>query len=356
MAISRPCYATRERVKRLADIKLTARNDQQVDDAIEAASDSVDGLLHRVFYPTVTTRYFDWPNFDYAYPWRLWLNDKELADVTANVPVVTSGGQVIPSAACNFEPVNSGPPFTYLELRRDMPYSFGVGQTPQRDVGISGTFGYWTRTQPGGALASAMGDTTGTTATVTNGAAVDVGDNILVGSERMLVTDRQMVSTGQTQQGSGVSTAMKNDELLQVADGTAFSPQEIVQLDAEQLLVVSVTGNFLAVIRAWNGTTLAVHSGATVYALRQLTVVRGALGTVPAAHAGSTAVVVAVVPPLVRQLAEAEAIVAVAQQVGAYAQVQGDGQSKVVKIGQGLPDLRDRCYTAFGRKSRIRVV
>lgn len=356
MAISRPTYATRERVKQAADIKLTARNNWQVDDAIEAASESVEGLLHRVFYPEIATHYFDWPNFQYAYPWRLWLDNKELADVTTNVPVVTSGGQVIPAAACNFEPVNSGPPYNYLELRRDMPYSFGVGPTPQRDVGIAGTFGYWTKTGPGGALAAAMSDTTGTTATVTNGALLDVGDNILIGSERMLVTDQQMVSTGQTQQGSGVSTAVKSDVLLQVTSGTGFGVGEVVQLDAEQMLTISITGNYLTVIRAWNGTTLAAHSGATIYAARQLTVVRGALGTTAATHLSAAAVSAAVVPPLVRQLAEAEAIVAVAQQVGAYAAVQGDGQSKVMKIAAGLPDLRDRCYAAYGRKSRIRVI
>lgn len=356
MTISRPCYATRERVKRLADIKLTAHNDWQVDDAIEAASDAVDALLHRAFYPTVATHYFDWPNFQYAYPWRLWLDNKELADITTTVPVVTTGGVVIPSAACNFEPVNSGPPYNYLELRRDMPYAFGVGQTPQRDIGIAGVYGFWTRTAPGGALAAALSDTTGTTAIVSNGALIGVGDHILIGSERMLVTDQQMTATGQTQQGSGVSTAQKNDVLLQVTDGTQYAPQEVVQLDAEQMLITSVTGNFLTVLRAWNGTTLATHAGATVYAARQLTVMRGALGTTAASHTNGTAVAVGLVPPLVRQLAEAEAVVEVAQQVGAYAATQGDGQSKVVKIGTGLPDLRDRCYTAYGRKARIRVV
>jgi len=191
---------------------------------------------------------------------------------------------------------------------------------------------------------------------VSNGAAIDVGDVLKAGTERMLVTDRAMVSTGQTQQSSGVSTANKADSLLQVTDGTKFAQQETVQLDAEQMLITSVTGNLLTVIRAWNGTTLATHSGATVYASRLMTVTRGAFGSTAATHTSGDAVSIAVVPPLVRQLAEAEAIVAVAQQVGAYAAMQGDGQSKVVKIAAGLPDLRDRCYTAYGRKARQRVV
>lgn len=61
MTISTPCYATREEVKSALDIKQTARNNDQVDRAIDSASRAVEGLLHRVFYPTFDTRYVDWP-------------------------------------------------------------------------------------------------------------------------------------------------------------------------------------------------------------------------------------------------------------------------------------------------------
>lgn len=61
MTISRPCYVTREQVKQALDVKAPARSDLQIDLAIQAASDSVEGLLHRVFYPQDMTRYFDWP-------------------------------------------------------------------------------------------------------------------------------------------------------------------------------------------------------------------------------------------------------------------------------------------------------
>lgn len=356
MAIQRACYTTRERVKTAVDLKWSARIDPQIDDAIEAASDTIDGDMHRVFYPEIVTHYWDWPNFEYAYPWRLWLNNKELADVTGNVPVVTSGGVVIPNSACNFEPVNSGPPFTYLELRRDMNYGFGVGPTPQRDIGIAGTFGYWTRTAPGGALAAALGDTTGSAASITNGALPGVGDNILVGSERLLVTDKTMTASGQTQQGSGCSTAKASDNLLAVTDGTKFAPYEVLLLDAERMQVVDVAGNNLTVRRAWDGSVLATHSGATIYAARLLTVTRGALGTTAATHLIGAGASVALVPGLIRQLATAYALVDVTNQAGAYAQSQGDGETKLAKIGQGLPALADKAYARFGRKARKRVI
>lgn len=355
MAITRPTYATREEVKQALDIKLTTRSDLQVDMAIEAASDSVDGFLHRVFYPTIATKYFDWPNFQYAYPWRLWLDDKELADVTANVPVVTTGGTVIPAVQAFWEPINYGPPFTYLELDRSTTAAFGGGPTPQRDVAIAGTFGYWTKTATAGALAVAMSDTTSTTATVTNGAAAGVGDNVLIGTERMLVVDKAMVATGQTQQ-SGLTTANSADVTLGVTDGTKFSMYETLLLDSERLFVVDIAGNNLTVKRQWDGTVLATHTSATIYALRQWTVTRGDLGTPAATHLLAAAVNRAVVPGLVRQLTLAEAEVAVVMGQAAYAATQGDTPGAQSKIGTGVPDVRDRCYAQFGRKARIRAI
>jgi len=358
MAITRPTYATREEVKQAADIKLSARNDQQVDRAIEAASDGIDGLTHRVFYTTFATRYFDWPNFQATYPWKIYLDANELADVTTTVPVVTTGGnspQTIPAANALWGPWNYAPPFTRLELDRSTSSTFGLGDTPQRDVRITGMFGYQDTFAPAGALAANITDTTSTTVQITNGAAVGVGDVMMVGTERMLVTDKTMVSTGQTQQ-SGLTTAKTDDVTLGVTDGSKYFPNETLLLDSERVFATDVAGNNVTVKRAWDGTVLAAHSGATIYGLRQLTVVRGALGSTAATHANSAAVQIAVVPRLVKQLAIAEAVVDVAQQLGAYTTVQGDGASGITKIGQGLPDLRQRCYVQFGRKARQRTV
>jgi hypothetical protein len=359
VAITRATYTTRERVKQAADIKLTTHNDWQVDDAIEAASDAIDGLLHRVFYTTLATRFFSWPNFQATYPWKIYLDASELADVTGTVPIVTTGGTsptVIPAGNLLWEPANYGPPYNILEINRSTSSTFGTGNTPQRDVHILGQFGFQDVFAPAGALGAAMGDTTSTSAQVTNGALIGVGDIMAVGTERMLVTDKAVVTAGQTQQGAGAGTASMADNLLTVTDGSKFAAQEVLLLDAERMLIVDVAGNGLSVKRAWDGTTLAAHTGATVYALRLLTVTRGAFGSTAATHLSAAAATRAVVPPLVRQLSLAEAIVDVAQQTGAYAQVQGDGQSKVVKIGQGLPDLRARTLAQFGRTARSRTV
>lgn len=349
MGITRPCYARREDVKLALDSLDAARSNALIDVQVEAASITVDTRLHRRFYPVVTTCYFDWPNYQYAYPWRLWLDAKELADKTT--AVLTTGGQVIPANTIFFEPVNEGPPFTYLELNRSSTSAFGVSTTPQHDIAISGSFGYDLNTAAAGALAAAMNDTTTGTAVVTNGAAVGVGDLIVCGTERMLVTDRAMVSTTVTLVGN--LTATVANTLVGVADITKFGVGETILIDAERMLIVDAAGTNLVVKRAWDGTVLAAHTGgATIYASRQLTVTRGAYGTTAATHLLAAAVTVHTPPALVRQTATAEAVVNL---IG----VRAGYPAKVSTFNPGPADvseLWDQVWTAYGRKARQRVV
>lgn len=358
MTITRPTYATREEVKAAADFKLTARNDTQVDEAIESASDSIEGLLHRHFYPQDDTRYVDWPNFQYAYPWRVWLDAAELADVTVNVPVITSGGNVIPAGHIFWGNPRYTPPYTYFELNRAYGDTLGQGDTPQRDVAITGTFGYWLKWAVAGALAAAVSDTTGTSITVTDSAAAGVGDVILLDSERMLLTDKAMASTGLTQQGAGVSTAQASDVALALGtgNGSKVAVGETLLLDSERMLIVDIAGDTATVKRAWDGTVLATHTSATIYAQRTWTVERGALGTTAATHSNAAAVSRHVTPGLVKSLAIGEALVEVRQRIGAYSESQGTGAAKQTNIGKGLDDLRARCLVRFGRTGRSRVV
>ena len=354
MTVTRVCYCTREDVKAAFDVKASAYSDARIDSACEAAADSIEGLTHRKFYPVTATRYFDWPNYQMAAPWRVWFDERELAD-TAGV-VVKSGTTTIAASSVFFEPVNSGPPFTWMELDRSTSASFGYNKTPQRDISVTGPFGFWTQTTPAGTLALALSDTTGTAVQVSNGAAVGVGDYILIDTERMLVTDRAMVSSTQTQQGSGAGTASMADVALGVTDGTKFTAGEILVLGSERMLVVDVTGNTLTVKRAWDGSVLATHSGATIYASRLLTVARGALGSTAATHLSTTAVARGVVPGLIHRLAVAEAETILLQEVGGYAAVQGSGPAMVSGVGKGVDALRAQAYSQFGRMGRIGAV
>jgi hypothetical protein len=351
--VTTPCYCTREDVKRALDVHETARNNVQIDRAIQSSARNIEGYLHRRFYPEDGTKFFDWPNFQYAYPWRLWFDQYDLAGVPTSV---TSGGVVIPLSACNFEPVNSGPPYTYMELRRDQSYSFGNGSTPQRDIAITGPWGFGLATDPAGQLAAAVSSTTATGVTVSDGSLVGVGDLLIVDSERLLVQGRANADTGQTVL-SGATTALNNDVAIGVTDGTQIHLGEVLQVDSERMLIVDVTGNTATVKRAWDGTVLATHSvGARIYASRALTVLRGQLGTAAATHSNTAPASISRVPSLVRDLAVAESINRLLQESGGYRDPQGEGAASAGHIGAALADLWEEAEAAFGRKARIRVI
>ncbi|PBC71577.1 hypothetical protein BX265_6187 [Streptomyces sp. TLI_235] len=353
-----PWYATREAVKDALDIKLTARSNSKVDSKIEAASRDVEGLCHRDFAPVFGTRYFDWPNGQYAAPWRLWLDRNELISLTT----VTSGGVTIPLANINLEPNQSGPPYSYLELNISTSAVFGGGSTPQRSIAVTGLWGFRNDESPAG-TGTATVSSSATSLLVSDSAAVGVGHILRCGTERLIVTEKLMSTTGQTLQSA--LTERKNDQLLQAVDGTAFTPGEVLLVGAERMRVDDIAGNALVVERAYDGTTLAAHASGTIYAPRSLRVSRGALGTTAAGITSGDALYRWEPPGPVRDLTIAEAIVALLQESSGYARVTGVGsQARQVgggtttktSYGVGLEALREQVYTSHGRKARTRAV
>ena len=276
MAVNRACYCSRTDVMTATDVKLTIDNARLVDSAIEAAADEADRLTKRRFWNAVETNYWDWPDYSPAWPWRIWLDAKEIADKDGSgplglAPVVKTGVQssspiTVPGSALFWRPRNYGPPWNAVELNLSDSYAFGNSSTPQEDVSIQAVNGFWTATKAGGTLAAAVSSTTATTATVSDSSVLGVGDVLIAGTEQLLVSDQAMADTGQAQTGSGCATALENDNVLQVADGTQVHAGEILQLDAEWMLAESVTGDFVTVQRAVLGTVLDEHSSAEVYA------------------------------------------------------------------------------------------
>ncbi|MGW1532331.1 hypothetical protein [Streptomyces aureus] len=350
-----PVYATREDVMRALDTKLTARNAAQIDRQLQAASRDVDKLCHRRFYPEQATRYFDWPSSQYGTAWRLWLDDSELIEVTA----VSSGGTSISTSDVLLEPNRSGPPYSRLELNIGSDAAFGGGDTHQRDISVTGLWGYTNDETPAGALAAAVADSTVTTVTVdaAGAAAVGVGSVIRIGDERLLVTGRTMAYTGQTL--ATALDAQAKTVTVEVADGTAYAVDEVILIDGERMLVVDIAANTLIVKRAWDGSTLAAHTQFTaVYASRSLTVTRGALGTTAAAHAGSAPVYRWEPPALVRDLVIAQAISGLTSETSGYTRAvrSGEGSSERNRDSGAVAALRQAVYDAVGRKARLRSV
>ena len=365
--VTRPCYCTREEVMRALDVQQAAYRTDQVDRAILAATDAVEGLTQRKFYPVTGTRSFDWPNFQYAYPWRLWLEGNELASQPS---LVVTGSKLavpvtIPSTDYNVRPSaesppEAGPPYRVLELRRDRNSSFGSNPTPQLDIAITGDWGWNTNTVPAGTLAGAI-NASATTITVSDGVLLGVGNWLLAGTERMVVTDSDYIDTGITF-SSGITASQASDRVGVVADGTQFSVGEVIMVGFEWMVINQIVGNNIVVKRAWDGSLLTTHTGTDhIWARRKFTVLRGQLGTIAASHSQGDALAVGETPGLVNELAVAEALVWLSQEPAAYAgspsATAAQGSHREPKPGLGLPDLRQRVLDSrFAQKARSRAV
>jgi hypothetical protein len=357
VAISRPCYCSRDALKRAADFKESARNNAQLDRAIEAGSDTIDGgalggnrgagLLKRRFYPETAVKTFDWPDPQGSRPHRLWLRQHEVASVSQLI----AGGVEIPASDYFLRPDN--PPHDLIEIDLSSSAAFSSGDTHQRAVSVAGEWNFPTTTAAAGTLAEAL-DASETGVDVSDSAAIGVGDLIVAGSERMLVTGKSMLTTGQTLQAD--LTANNAAKTVAVTTGSAYTVDEIVLLDSERMLVVDIAGNNLTVERAFDGTVLATHSGSTIYAPRTLTVVRGATGSTAATHDSGDAVSRIVYPPLVRDLALALALNEVLQEGSGYARTAGSGESEREVGGRGLAVLIKQAKQANGRKARKAAV
>jgi hypothetical protein len=341
-------YATREDVKRALNVAETARNDGQIDRAIESGSRSVEGLLHRVFRPVKAVRFFDWPNKQYAKSWRLWLGADEVISITT----LTAGGVVIPAADYNLEPINLGPPYDRIEIDLSSSAAFSAGSTPQRSVSADGLFGFDNTEERVGQLVDTLAADETDTANITfTTARIGVGDVFRIDNERVIVTGRTLVDT--TQNTGNALTATAADKIVQVTNGTAFGAEQVILVDAERMLVTDVAGNNVIVKRAWDGSALATHSSAAdIFSLTGVDVARAQLGTTLASHSGGAAVMRHVVPGLVRELCIAEALNTYEQETSGYARTVGEGETEQAVDGRGLRDIRQYAKQRFGRQAR----
>lgn len=352
MVLIRPLYATLEDVKGALDFAETARNNRQCLRALDQGARSVEKLCQRVFYPTLDTRRWDWPNSQGAPPWRLWLNGDEVISMITLV----SGGVTIPSTDYILRRGDGRdePPYSYIEIDLSSNAVFSSGDTFQLSIVGTGLYGHRNDEEAAGTLAEAL-DATETGIDVSDSAAVGVGSLVRVDSERMLVTGKSMITTGQTLQTS--VTAAANSVTVAVTSGAAYSIDEVVLIDSERMLIVDIAGNNLTVKRAWDGTVLAAHTnGATIYAPRTLTVTRGALGTTAATHSSGASLYRHVPPGPVSALNLAEAVNQLMQEGAGYGRQIGTGESARELGGRGLKDLRTQVRAGYARKARHRGV
>jgi hypothetical protein len=357
--LTRPTYVNRETVASALDAAETWRAADRIDRAIETATLMVEGLLRRRFIPTLDTRYFDWPNRASPTPWRLWLDYDEVISVTS----VVAGGVTLPLASLFLEPVNLGPPYTYIETSLATSATFQAGQTRQRAVAISGLFGFQDEAETVGQLAGPLGGTTGSTASVIwTTPRIGVGDLLKIDAERVLVTDRNLVDSTQTLQTPLSKSAA--DVTVAVSDGTAFAAEETILLDAERMRVIDVAGNNLVVKRAFDGSVLAAHTGSKIYTLTGVTLGRSQAGTTIASHLQAAPITRLVIPGVVRDLALAYALNQLEQESTGYARTAGTesqarvptGKGSMVLTGRGVSEIEAAALDVCGRQMLTRAV
>lgn len=341
-------YCTREDVKESLDIKTATRMDRVIDRAVEAATRSVESLTRRVFYPTITTKYFDFPDGGRSATYRQWIDEPTgLISVTS----LTSGGTTIASTDYFLEPVNEGPPFNRIEIDLASTADFDAQDTHQRQTVVSGMWGYTNEFSVATTITASINGSV-TAIPIDDSSMVGVGDMIRIGTEWINVTNKAMVDTG-----DDVSlTSSTNVVTLTGLTAGNLNPGETILVDSERMLVLDVAGTTATVQRAYDGTVLAAHTTASVWAPRSLTVVRGINGSTAASHTSGDAVERLVIPGPVRQLAIAEALNTIMQGQSAYARTVGTGDNMRESSGKGLSELRKNVRLDYGRRSRLRAV
>ncbi|HJV15619.1 MAG TPA: hypothetical protein VJ625_17165 [Propionibacteriaceae bacterium] len=340
----RPVYCTREQVKAALDSVETARNNRKIDRHIAAGAQSVEKLTLRKFYPQVATRTLDWyPELDTPRSWRLWLGENEMA---TQPTAITAGGETIALADVYARP-DTGPPFDHLEINRGSSAAWISAATSQRAISVASTFASCAIDDVAAATLAAGINSTVTTASISASWEIGVGSLLLCGTERMWVTGRSMLTTGQT-----LLTPMDNQQsstAVAVTTGSAFTEDEVIMLDSEKMRVDEITGNTLRVTRKWDGTALAAHTGSTVYSPRSLTVERGVLGTTAASHSLGDSVLVYRPPALINQLNAAYAVVGFLDEASGYSRTVGSGENEREAAGRRLMQLEDRVKRGFYR-------
>lgn len=343
-------YVTEERIMRSVETTHTAKAKALIRPLIGAGSQAVEGLCKRRFYPERRTVKIDYPNFQYAPAWQLWLESNEIISIES----LSSGGVTI---AANDRMLRRSddlrePPYDQIQVDLASAAVFQAGETWQEAVEILGVFGGDRDTDTSyvdGQLSGTINTSvTSITLIPSSGTLeVGVGSLLMMESERMIVRDRRMADTGVNT--TAILNDRQNDRTLAVGNGALFVVGETILVDAERMSITDIAGNNLIVDRAFDGTALADHSsGVDVYALRTHIVQRGALGSTAAGHTDATFSTHRY-PPLVETLAEAETLVLIEQARASYARVIGSGANAKESGGQGLNDIRMSAKMKHGR-------
>lgn len=339
----RPAYCSVGDVVDASDTGYRTMPVRQIMAAILSASRSIDNLCDRRVWPEINTKKrYRWnPAFE-SKSNRLFMGDQFLWRLES----VTSDGESIPTTDVVALPVNTGPPFTRLELTENV---FSAADAEAVSVEIIGDWGASLDIEPVTTVASDAA-VDADTVHLTGTQAVSVGSVLVVGSEWLIVSDQQFTATTSATVGALADKASVNT--INVTDGSLFEPGERAALGGEIIEIRRVVGNVLHVARAVDGSKIEAHPDATtIWKPSFYTIQRGALGSEAASLTSGDPVNVWRPPATIRQLAIAETLQAL--------QLNNRAWQKPAKGGaemDAIEKLRHKVRTEFRAAARIGAV
>jgi hypothetical protein len=346
-------YTNREAVKRALPI-VGSSLDSAVDAAIESASNKIEKGTNRRFIPLTKTAQYDWPTRSLS-SWELLLPE----DLIAVTTLTKEGDDVTAIASTDYflSPQYVGPPYHKIEIDLASTAFFSIKDTHQRQIRVIGRFGYSEDTRAAGTV-DGSGLASGTTATsfkCSNEALIGVGDTLLIESEAAFVSAKSAAANG-SDLLDGALVVNKAEVGVTVDDGSLYNVGEVILVDSERMLIQSIAGNVLTVERGHDGTTLALHANNTaVNVFRTLTIVRGVNGTTAATHADTTAVSIYTPPGDIASLCLAMAVNEHVNNRSGWTGVIGSGEASVESKGAGLSAFMERVFRNYKRRSIGRV-
>ena len=236
---------------------------------------------------------------------------------------------------------DDGPP--YNTLWSDNGFNVN-GTNPLRSVGSTGVYGYRIDER---SVTTTVTNLANTTVDIGDSSRVGIGSLIRIGAERLVVTRKGWLNSGNL-----VAINLDAEEYtdrFSVTSGAAYNVGEELLIESEQMLITDIVSNQLIVKRAINGTAIAAHSAVTVLSVdRRLTVERAVLGSTATDTALGASLYLFLFPSLVRQLCKAEALTIIQQDAASYGSRASSNQGEMPISIKGIENLRNRCREHHG--------
>ncbi len=183
-------YLPREQFKG-AIPKTGEGQDAAIDLVIEQASREIDALMNRRFIPKTKTIPHPWPTRNGRNTWTLPLIEDLLSVDTNGLTKEGDDATVIATADFFLEPQGIGPPYNRIEIDLASTAFYSSKDTHQRQIRVTGSWGYSDDTLAASALNDSGNlDTSQTNVVVDDSALVGVGDTILMDTEQMFVSEK----------------------------------------------------------------------------------------------------------------------------------------------------------------------